>query len=385
VGFSYFDILSGLLRAVVSRNGRIRFTGAEGAAELCVTGLSVSFWHEAPPPEMPSYVRNDYDAIAQFAKVRWYPATAGWRRGFGPTGWLPTRTTLQALRESDIVVQWFANVSGPIVGARLLRRPSVIITGGYDVAAVAEIEYGRMLLRRTRWMGRLALSTASLVLSISRANQSEVAHWAPRARTRLLYLGFDPESFSDAGEKRGQVLTIGSVSREYLERKGLDTFARTSRLLSEIDFIVAGRIVDQDVARYLREQGSRRLKLLDYVPQEEMIRLLQESAVYAQFSVHEGFGCSVAEGMLSGCTPVVSNRGALPEVVGDCGYYVPPKEPEAAARAVLQALTRPTGRAARERILREFSLPERSRRLRRYLLGLRPTSSHAFGRRSGTL
>jgi len=349
----------------------------EGAGELCVTGLNVSFWHEAPPQEMPSYVRNDYDAIGQFSRVRWYPVTAGWRRGFGPTGWLPTRTALRGLRESDIIVQWFANVSGPIVGARLLRKPSVIITGGYDVAAVPEIEYGRMLLRRTRWMGRLALRTASLVLSTSRANQSEVLHWVPRAKTRLLYPGFDPESFSDVREKRAQVLTIGSVSREYLERKGLDTFARTSRLLSEIDFIVAGRIVDRDVARHLLEMGSRRLRLLDYLSQQEMIRLLQESAVYAQFSVHEGFGCSVAEGMLCGCTPVVSDRGALPEVVGDCGYYVPPKEPEAAARAVLLALAQPTGRASRERIIQEFPLAERSRDLRMYLLGLRPIDSHS--------
>lgn len=344
--------------------------GVKGQKSPPMADMTVSFWYGAPPDRMPSFVRKDYQAIAQFAHVRWYPTRAGWRRGFGPTGWFPTRADLRALNESDVAVQWFADVASVVVGARVLRRPSLLIAGGYDVAAVPEIRYGRMLLRRTRWMGKLALLSASMVVCVSRANLSEVRRWAPSAEVDLLYHGFEADAFPYGAKKRRQVVTVGAVSREYFERKGLDTFARTSRLMPDVDFIVAGRIVHQDVAGRLRELGSSRLLVTDYLAQAELIRLLQESQVYAQLSIHEAFGCSVAEAMLCGCTPVVSDRGALPEVVGDCGYYVPAKNPEAAAQAVLLALGEPRGWSARERIVKEFPMERRSAGLRDHLLRL---------------
>ncbi|MEO7555918.1 MAG: glycosyltransferase, partial [Acidimicrobiales bacterium] len=43
---------------------------------------------------------------------------------------------------------------------------------------------------------------------------------------------------------------------------------------------------------------------------------LWSSQVYAQLSWHEAFGVSVAEAMLCGCTPVVTDVPALQEVAG---------------------------------------------------------------------
>jgi glycosyltransferase involved in cell wall biosynthesis len=219
-------------------------------------------------------------------------------------------------------------------------------------------------------MGQLAVRSASVVLAVSRANLSEVRRWTPGSRAKLLYHGFDGEAFPYCTEKRSQVVTIGTVSKEYLQRKGLDTFARTSRLMPDVDFIVAGKILDEQVARRLREMGSPRLQIAGHLSQSEMVRLLRETAVYAQLSVHEAFGCSVAEAMLCGCTPVVSDQSALPEVVGECGYYVPTCNPEASAQAISLALTEPKGSTARARIIREFPQKRRMARLQDYLIGL---------------
>jgi glycosyltransferase involved in cell wall biosynthesis len=58
-------------------------------------------------------------------------------------------------------------------------------------------------------------------------------------------------------------------------------------------------------------------------------------------SLHEGFGLPALEAMASGVPVVASNRGSLPEVVGDAGLLVEPEDLEAISEAVVRALTDP--------------------------------------------
>ena len=67
-------------------------------------------------------------------------------------------------------------------------------------------------------------------------------------------------------------------------------------------------------------------------------------------------GLAVAEAMLARSVPVVTNAGALPEVVGDAGIVISAPEPAVIAAAVREALDRgPEDRErARRRVLEHF-------------------------------
>jgi glycosyltransferase involved in cell wall biosynthesis len=52
--------------------------------------------------------------------------------------------------------------------------------------------------------------------------------------------------------------------------------------------------------------------------------LMAEADAFCLPSLHEGFGLTALEAMACGAPVVVSDRGALPEVVGDAGLVVPP-------------------------------------------------------------
>jgi len=60
------------------------------------------------------------------------------------------------------------------------------------------------------------------------------------------------------------------------------------------------------------------------VSDEELLRLYNTAELYIRPSWYEGFGLPPLEAMACGCPVIVSNVGALPEVVGDAGILANP-------------------------------------------------------------
>jgi glycosyltransferase involved in cell wall biosynthesis len=127
-----------------------------------------------------------------------------------------------------------------------------------------------------------------------------------------------------------------------------------------VEFVLAGRW-DDGAADTLRARATPNVTLTGWVEEDVLNDYYRRASVYVQPSAHEGFGLSVAEGMLAGCIPVTTRAGALPEVLGDVGAQVDGQDPAQLAAAIEQALdSGPEARAAaRERVLRCFPLQVR--------------------------
>ena len=108
-----------------------------------------------------------------------------------------------------------------------------------------------------------------------------------------------------------------------------------------------------------------RLEVAGFVSDESLDQLYARAKVYLQPSMHEGFGCSVAEAMLRNCVPVVAATGSLPEVVGRAGVYVDTDDPQMAADAVMRVLRGEVilEENPRSRILDKFQVERRRWRL----------------------
>jgi glycosyltransferase involved in cell wall biosynthesis len=268
----------------------------------------------------------------------------------------------------DLTFSWFASIHSlfSVLFSKVLTKKSIVVAGGYDVACVPEIGYGLFCVWWKKWLPLFVFRFADLILSVSRSNRIETLKNAgvDSHKVRLVYNSFDPESChrpSDQ-EKEQVVLSAGNVSTTTLTKKGLELFVRSSRSLPEVEFILVGRWMDDSID-YLRTIASSNMKFIGEVDQERLFGIMSKAKVYAQVSRHESFGCALAEAMLCECIPVVSRFAALPEVVGDCGFYLTDADPEELAVLIRKALESDPelGRRARERIANLFPLEKRKK------------------------
>ena len=76
----------------------------------------------------------------------------------------------------------------------------------------------------------------------------------------------------------------------------------------------------------------------DHLDDSELVELLNGAAALVFPSLWEGFGLPALEAMSCGVPVLASDRGSLPEVVGDAGLFFDPESPEAIASCVLRFL-----------------------------------------------
>jgi len=81
------------------------------------------------------------------------------------------------------------------------------------------------------------------------------------------------------------------------------------------------------------------IRLLGFVPDEDLPMLYSGSSLFVLPSLHEGFGLPLAEAMACGVPVIASNTSSVPEVVGDAALLVPPTHPEAFVEAILRVIS----------------------------------------------
>jgi len=271
----------------------------------------------------------------------------------------------------DIVFGWFASwhTALPMLLARRMGKPSVLVTGGYDTANLPEIGYGSQRGGLRRLVSRATIRAATRLITNSEFAKSEaVANaGADPARITVVYHGVEPFPLGPM-EREPVALTVGNVCRENFFRKGLMPFVQAARQLPEVKFQLVGRWCDEGINDLEKTAGSN-VEFLGFLSGQELSQLYGQASVYVQPSLHEAFGMSVAEAMTAGCVPVVTRKAALPEVVGDSGVYTDSADPVVLANSIRQALGTAEGLRlkARNRVLEMFSLDRRRSALKRLI------------------
>jgi glycosyltransferase involved in cell wall biosynthesis len=179
-----------------------------------------------------------------------------------------------------------------------------------------------------------------------------------------------PAANSEAG---GYLLYVGTIEPRKNVEGLLAAYARLRARRPDAPTLVIAGGVEPGSAHTLEPMHHAPLaghvEYRGYVPAAEREALFKGAQAFVLPSFDEGFGIPALEAMSAGVPVVVSNRGALPEVVGDAGLLVDPDDVESLTAALDRLIGDPTLRASCARRglerARPFSWTQTARDVRR--------------------
>jgi glycosyltransferase involved in cell wall biosynthesis len=245
--------------------------------------------------------------------------------------------------------------TGPVdlihaTGLAIPPRSAPLVVTLHDLSFVDHPEhFSRMGRRFFDAALRIIRSEADLVLCSSTATLDRCAEIGlERARLRLVPLGVDvePASETDVARTRARhglegryVLWVGTVEpRKNLPRL-LQAFAGVE---TDAQLVLVGpQGWNEELGVRLAELPApvrERVRVLGFVPQEDLGPLYAGAAAFCFPSLLEGFGFPVVEAMAQG-TPVVTSLGtSTEELAGDAGLLVDPRDMQALTAALASVL-----------------------------------------------
>lgn len=256
----------------------------------------------------------------------------------------------------------------PVVG--VIHHP---IRRDLDLALAAEPAWGIRWLKR-RWYSFLAMQERVAprltdVIVVSESSGQDVAEClgvAP-ANISVIPLGIDQSVFKPQPQIAREPMRLLTTASADVPLKGLkfliEAYAKLLPAWPELRLVVIGKLREGPTADLLGELGlAGRVEFISDLTQQEVVEQYARATLCVTPSLYEGFGLPAAEAMSCGSPVVVTDGGALPEVVGDAGVVVRKGDPEALASAIGQLLQDPAhratmGEAALLRARERFSWP----------------------------
>jgi len=139
------------------------------------------------------------------------------------------------------------------------------------------------------------------------------------------------ESREKLGLNQNEII-VGTIA-ELTPNKGLEYLASAAEKVPGVEFAVIG---DGELREKL---STTKLNLVGFVP--EASRYLRAFDIFVLPSLKEGLPYVLLEAGQAGLPVVASNVGGIPDIIGDVGMLVPPKNAELLARAIKTLIDNP--------------------------------------------
>jgi glycosyltransferase involved in cell wall biosynthesis len=169
--------------------------------------------------------------------------------------------------------------------------------------------------------------------------------------------GFSPRPAEDVaavrkkyGLEKPYLIFVGSINK----RKNVPALVRAfalarSRIKADACFAIAGRIGfggDEIQSAIAASGAADSVKLLGYVPDDDVPSLYTGARALLFATLYEGFGIPAIEAFACGCPVIGANVGSLPEIIADAGLLADPSSVESIAAQIEIMLSDDTKRSA---------------------------------------
>ena len=230
--------------------------------------------------------------------------------------------------------------------------------------------YERLLIRR--WHAFLSMQQKVVtrlhnVVTVSDCSRQDIARdfGLQPAGIGLVHNGIDTEVFRPLPEVARRPQRLMATCSADAPLKGtrflLRAYARLLERYPELELLLVSKPKPGGKTEKLvnRLGIADRVRFVNGISTEDMVRYYAEATIAVVPSVYEGFGLPAGEAMACGVPVVSTDGGALPEVVGDAGVIVPARSVDGLGDAIHGLLQDPRrrdelGKMGRQRILDHF-------------------------------
>jgi len=186
-----------------------------------------------------------------------------------------------------------------------------------------------------KWM-ESTINSADAIISVSnKLKEESIQEYNTKPeRNFVIPNGVDRNIFHDKPKISNikQILCVGRFSLEkgidfipYITQKILDGDEESKFVLVASDSGIPSSLIEtkKQIEVLIKTYGNRFEWIKEPISAEKLSTLYNESIIYLQPSRYESFGMTILEAMSCGCAVIVSNKGGIPEVVGNDGIVLP--------------------------------------------------------------
>ena len=208
----------------------------------------------------------------------------------------------------------------------------------------------------------ISIYISKAIIAISNSTKADIVRHYPfvKSKVYVTHLAYDANRFNtdisgeDVRRVRGKysivtdyVLYLGTLKPSKNIEGLLEAFASiiNSQLpINNLKLVIAGKKgwMFDSIFQKVRQLGLEdRVIFTDFIEEVDKPSLIKGAKLFILPSFWEGFGLDALNAMACGVPVVASNVGSLPEVVGDAGVMIDPKDPESIALGMREVLLAP--------------------------------------------
>jgi glycosyltransferase involved in cell wall biosynthesis len=218
-------------------------------------------------------------------------------------------------------------------------------------------QFTKIVFWQLKWWSAISIFISKSIIAISNATKADIVRHYPfaKSKTYVTTLGYDKEKFNTAisDEDVRRIKIRYSIVTDYILFLGtlkpsknieglIEAFAKISPGFPSIKLVLAGKKgwLYDSIFEKVENMGLKgKIVFTDFMPEEDKPTLIKGAKVFILPSFWEGFGLDILSAMACGVPVVASNVGSLPEVMGDAGISVNPKNTDAIAEGIREVLS----------------------------------------------
>ena len=208
------------------------------------------------------------------------------------------------------------------------------------------LEFTEQFRKKDFWQLRIwsaiSIYVSKAIITISNSTKEDIVRHYPFAKSKIYVtpLAYDRQRFntkiSDEDVRRVRnrysivsdyVLYLGTLKPSKNIEGLVETFSRLKNVDYRLKMVIAGKKgwLYEPIFEKVKKLGlTDRIIFTDFVSEADKPALIKGAKLFVLPSFWEGFGLDALNAMACGVPVVVSDRGSLPEVVGEAGTKVDP-------------------------------------------------------------